>query len=300
MNCLNQEPVPGSCSLFAASCGAALRAPRLRSILKAAGVLTAILLGVEIRAQTTNQPPTDPSQLSGERKGIVSAASSTNRAPWQIRFTLGPGDELSIALFGQRPYEGPIPIGLDGRITYLQARDIVAAGLTIDELRAKLDQELSKDDVAARTMITPVNLKSKKYFLLGKVQGRGVYVLERPKTVLEAVAQAGGLELGFIEGNAAELADLGRSFLVRNGKRVAVDFELLFQQGDLSQNVPIEPDDYLYFASADANEVYLLGEILSPGIGVLPPNASLLAVLATRGDSVRRRTNRGCWWSGDR
>ena len=63
-----------------------------------------------------------------------------------------------------------------------------------------------------------------------------------------------------------ELADLSHSFLMRQGKQVPVDFEKLFQYGDLSQNIALEPNDYLYFALSSANEIYVVGEVQSPGL----------------------------------
>ena len=51
--------------------------------------------------------------------------------------------------------------------------------------------------------------------------------------------------------------DFRRSFVARSGKRIPLDFEKLFQKGDLSQNMAVEPGDYIYFAPGDLNEVYL-------------------------------------------
>src|SRR5207245_338407 len=103
----------------------------------------------------------------------------------------------------------------DGRISYLEAQDVMAAGLTVDELRAKLDEELGKYRRVARTVITPIAYHSKKYFMLGKVVQKGVYTLDRPTTVLEALARARGVENGAVENNTVDLADFSRSFLAR-------------------------------------------------------------------------------------
>ena len=85
-----------------------------------------------------------------------------------------------------------------------------------------------------------------------------------------------------------ELADLQRSFLVRNGERVPVDFERLFQRGDLSQNIPLQPDDYLYFALASANEIYVLGEVMSPGVQVFAANPSAISAITFGGGFTMR------------
>jgi protein involved in polysaccharide export with SLBB domain len=207
-----------------------------------------------------------------------------HRAPWQQRFALGPGDLLNLSLFDQpETARTEVPVGPDGRLTFLQARDVVAAGLTIDELRTRVDEALEPYYQNPRTVITPAVYRSKRYFVLGAVAGRGVYPFDRPLTVIEALARAGGLDTGLYDQRPVELADLPRSFLVRNGQRVPVDFERLFQQGDLSQNVPLEPDDYLYFASADANEIYVFGEVGAPGVVAFAPRTTVIAALTARG-----------------
>ena len=181
-----------------------------------------------------------------------------------------------------------VPIGPDGRISFLQARDIMAAGLTIDELRAKMDEALAKFYQNPRTIITPAAFHSKKYIVLGAVVTKGVYTFDRPLSVIEALARAGGLQTGLYGRDTVELADLGHSFLVRNGQRVPVDFERLFQRGDLSQNVPLEPDDFLYFALASANEIYVLGQVTSPGVAAFLPRTSAMSVIAARGGFTPR------------
>lgn len=222
-----------------------------------------------------------------------SATAPAKRAHWQERLTLGPGDVLNLVLF-EMPDTArtEVPIGPDGRITFLQARDILATGLTIDELRGKIDEALGKYYQAPRTVVTPVVFHSKKYVVLGAVANKGVYVFDRPVTIIEAIARAGGLETGVYETKTVEMADLAHSFLVRNGQRVPIDFEQLFQRGDLSQNVPLEPEDYLYFASASVNEIYVLGEVANPGVLVFAPKPTALNAIASRGGFTDRAYKR--------
>ena len=181
-----------------------------------------------------------------------------------------------------------VTITPDGRVTFLQAQDIKAAGLTIDELRNKMDDELGKYYRMPHSVVIPVAIRSKKFYMLGAVLRKGEFPLDRPVTLIEAIAQAGGLETGVFERNTIEIADLSHSFMVRDGKRVPLDFERLFQQGDLSQNVAMAPDDYVYFASASANEIYILGQVNNPGVMPYLPNASVLTAITTRGGFTLR------------
>src|SRR6185503_4306155 len=105
------------------------------------------------------------------------------------------------------------------------AQDILATGLTLDELRFRMNEELAKFRRAPEIMITPVAFRSKKYYMLGHVATKGVYLLDRPITVLEAVARAHGFETGLVDRNIVSVADFSRSFLMRQGKRTPLNFE---------------------------------------------------------------------------
>jgi protein involved in polysaccharide export with SLBB domain len=233
-------------------------------------------------------PPVEPSSPVSAPEPVTnrlfSASHPSQRAEWQRRLTLGPGDTLNFVLFGRpETAKAEVPIGPDGRVTFLQAEDIMATGLTIDELRAALDAELGKFYNGPRTIITPALYNSKKYYLLGSVTRKGVFPLNRPTTLIEAIAQAGGLETGLFDQNTVELADLSHSFMIRGGQRFPVDFEQLFQRGDLSQNIPLEPDDYVFFASAAANQIFVVGAVGGQGVVPYTPNASLISAITARG-----------------
>ncbi|MEI6415863.1 MAG: polysaccharide biosynthesis/export family protein [Pseudomonadota bacterium] len=230
------------------------------------------------------QPATLPVAPVPSAPLVFAGSNAKMRAAWQQHLTLGAGDVLNFASY-ERPelLRTEVAIEPDGRVSYLQAQGVVAAGLTIDELRERMNAELGRHIKNPRVIVTPVAFKSRKVFLLGKVVNKGAYTLDRPMTILEAVAAAMGLETGLYQLNTVELADLPRSFLIRNSKRVPVDFEKLFIRGDLSQNILLEPDDYLYFPSAIANEIYVLGAVLSPGTQGLTSEATGLRAITLAG-----------------
>lgn len=214
----------------------------------------------------------------------LAAEKPLKRAAWQEHFTLGPGDELSFSLFDtNETTRADLIIGPDGRVSFLEAENISATGLTVDELRAKFDAELAKFYRNPHTIITPVAYRSKKFLVLGSVVNGGSFPMDRPTSVIEAVARAGGLETGVYQRGTVELADLTHSFLARSGARVPVDFERLFQRGDLTQNAALEPGDYLYIASATANEIYVLGEVMAPGVLSYAPKPTVVSAIASRG-----------------
>ena len=223
--------------------------------------------------------------------GHFSITSPEDMAQWQKKLTLGSGDVLNIGLYQQPDLTREnLAIGPDGRLNYLQAQNVLAAGLTVDELREKLETELAKFYLPPlRVIIVPQAFNSKKYYVLGNVVQKGVFQLRRPVTLIEALAQA----RGFITTdprtrNTLMLADLSRSFLMRRQaseefERQEVDFEALFLRGDLSQNIALEPDDYLYFPPLDIAEVYVLGDGIRPGVVLHTEGLSLLRAITIQG-----------------
>jgi polysaccharide export outer membrane protein len=88
--------------------------------------------------------------------------------------------------------------------------------------------------------------------------------------LLEVISLAGGT-LSLVNyrdqeaaGISEELADLKHSFILREGKLLPINFERLLKRGDLSQNVYLQPDDFIYFPPAMAREVYVLGAVAQP------------------------------------
>ena len=226
---------------------------------------------------------TDPVPAQAQQASF-SVIDAMQRAPWQQRLTLGPGDLLNLSVFGQPELtQTLVPVGPDGRISYLEAQNIMAAGLTIDEFRAALNGELGKFRNAPEVVVIPAEYRSKKYYVLGAVVKKGAFPLSRPMTIIEAVSEAQGLEIAVTDHNLGVLADLSRSFIARQGKHLPVDFEKLFLEGDLSQNIALEPNDYIYFPSGERQEIYVLGEVRFPGTLLYSPHTSTLEAIAVRG-----------------
>lgn len=234
-------------------------------------------------AQAAAPAPAASPEASGP--AAFSVSSPAQRAKWQQKLTLGPGDVLSFNLFGNpEALRQDVRIGPDGRVSYLEAQGVRAAGLTVDEFREEMNKELSKYRRAPQVFVVPVSYNSKKYFVLGRVAQRGAFPLDRPLTLVEAVARAGGLETGMAaDRSLVELADLSRSFIARDNKRLPVNFEKLFLEGDLSQNIPLEPNDYIYFPGGSEKEVFVLGAVRLPGAHTYHTSIGVIGAIAGRG-----------------
>lgn len=191
--------------------------------------------------------------------------------PPQEMFTLGPGDRLEIELLGDPTSRAITVVAPDGKIYYNLLPGIDVWGLTLTQARQAVERGFEQY-VRGTPQVSMVlrAVESKRVWLLGRVQAPGVYAISTPMTVLEAVSMAGGtLAMSSYRdqeaaGISEELADLRRSFVMREGRLLPIDMQRLLKEGDLSQNIYLQPDDLVYFPGATAREVYVLGAVVQP------------------------------------
>lgn len=205
---------------------------------------------------------------------VTTAVSLTNQidAAWlkpsSDIFTLGPGDRLELEIIGETNSITSTVVGPDGKIYFNLLPGVDVWGLTLAETKAVLERELAKyikTDPKISVMLRGV--ESRRVWLLGRLQVPGVYSIPAPMTLLEAISTAGGTanlvgNRDVQSGNITdELADLERSFVIRNGRMLPINFDKLVNKGDLSQNIYLQPDDFVYLPPATAREVYVLGAV---------------------------------------
>lgn len=210
--------------------------------------------------------------------------SAPVRSGLASRYELGPGDELNFALYGKPALAKlSVPVAPDGTISFLQARQVNVRGKTIDEVRDQIREMLSAYHRDPLVIVTPAKLQNKSYTVLGEVIKNGCYPLNRPTTLLEALALAGGFTVGSFGEDSSELADLRRSFVVRGGQKLGVDMEALYLRGDFSQNILLQPNDYIHIASLIRNQIFVLGKVLRPGVYPIRNGMTALGAVAAAG-----------------
>jgi protein involved in polysaccharide export with SLBB domain len=205
-------------------------------------------------------------------------------------FRLGPGDQLEIEGMGDISTLTPVTVGPDGKIYYSILPGIDVWGLTLPETRERIADEM-KMYFREKPVVTLAlrSIASQQVWLLGRVGNPGIYSLARPTSLLDAVAQAGGLGVITPVGGApTETADLSRSFLIRNGHLIPVDFERLLHEGDLSQNVYLQPDDFVFIPSLRSAQVHVLGAVVQPRSERMAGALTLIQAIALAGGTEPR------------
>ena len=178
-------------------------------------------------------------------------------------YRLGSGDKLELELMEVADTRQTSIVMPDGDL-YYQTAHVHAAGLTITELKAALEKQLETDYRDPQLSLILRSMTSQRVMVMGRVNSPGIISLDSPTTLVEAISRAGGLMIQRSGINSEELADLGHSFLVRNGEMVPVNFVKLLRDGDASQNLYLKDGDFIYLPSSSSARVYVLGCVNQP------------------------------------
>lgn len=221
--------------------------------------------------------------------------------PADTLFRLGPGDELEIEVMGDPSTRASLTVGPDGKIYYYMLPGLDVWGLTLPEVRARLGEEL-KAFIREKPVVS-ITLRvvaSQRVWVLGRVNSPGIYTLSGPTTLLDAVAQAGGLSssAGFAAlaasvgvnspySHTTEAADLSRSFVIRRGRVLPVDFQQLLRDGVRSQNIYLQPDDFIFLPSTRTPQVHILGAVVQPHSERMAGPLTVVQAIALSGGSDR-------------
>src|SRR5512133_3948889 len=169
-------------------------------------------------------------------------------------YIIGEGDGLDIAVWGVKDLTFFVKVRPDGKITVPGLGDVPASGQTPANLQSSLSvklKELVKNPIVTVTVRDITN--SKIYFFGGGVKA-GVYDLSRRTTLLQLLCSI----------SEVKSADLKKSYLLRNGKKIKEDFFKLFISGETEGDLLLEAGDSLFMPLLMDKSVYVLGAVTLP------------------------------------
>ena len=120
----------------------------------------------------------------------VAAMTTANAAGRRV----APSDVIQIHILNQPDLDTQVRVAPDGTISFPYAGRFRAAGLTEDAIAARIKSALARADVVkdAQVVISVVTFGT-QISVQGAVQTPGVFPLDRPTTLSEALSRAGGV-----------------------------------------------------------------------------------------------------------
>ncbi|MCG8441392.1 MAG: polysaccharide export protein [Caulobacterales bacterium] len=125
-----------------------------------------------------------------------------------VQYRLGPGDRLSISVFGQEDLGGEFAVDNTNMVQMPLIGPVLAGGATTTELQARIEERL-RDGYLANPRVGVEMLNFRPFYILGEVTKPGNYDYVGGLTVVNAVAMAEGFTYR---------ADTRRVFIKRAGE----------------------------------------------------------------------------------
>lgn len=188
-----------------------------------------LVLGTAVGAPA--QTPTPP-------EAAAAAAPRATDPSIPPGYVIGTDDVLSIVYWKDKDMSSDAQVRPDGRIALPLINEVVAAGLTPDQLREKLTEESRKYMEDANITVVVRQINSRRVFITGEVNKPGPYPLTARTSVMQLIAMAGGLR---------EYANSKKIIIMRteNGRPISLPFNYrdVTAGKRLAQNVELKPGD---------------------------------------------------------
>lgn len=213
--------------------------------------------------------------LLAQRKELSMAVSTAQSVPAAMpaslmsqlenyEYHIGKGDVLSITVY-EHP-ELTIPAGdrrsaaesgniveSDGTIFYPYINRVAVEGLTVNEVREEIATRLAEYITDPQVAVRVISFNSQRMYVTGRVSSPGSQAISNvPLTVLDAIAQAGGL---------TDSANWHEVLLSRNGQETRLSVYEMLNNGRLGQNMLLQHGDVLHVPEVGEQKVFVLGEL---------------------------------------
>lgn len=109
------------------------------------------------------------------------------------QFVIAPEDEIGILFWREADISEGAVVRPDGMVTIQLLGDVRAAGLTPAALASEIEARATRYLTDPKVTVAVRQMNSRKVYITGEVKAPGAYPLMGPRTVIQAIALAGGL-----------------------------------------------------------------------------------------------------------
>lgn len=121
------------------------------------------------------------------------ATSSEKAVPVNDSYRVGVEDQLQISVWREPEISSQVMVRPDGCISLPLLNDIHVVGLSTKQLQDTITEKLKPFITEPQVTVVVREIRSRKVYLIGQVNKPGAYDLNDNKTVLQLLAEAGGL-----------------------------------------------------------------------------------------------------------
>jgi polysaccharide export outer membrane protein len=200
---------------------------------------------------------------------------------------LGPGDSVKFEVYGQPDLTSTVSVGADGRLNLPLVGAVAVDGLSPGVAGTKIEQALKSGGFLndPHVTVSVLNSRSQRISVLGQVHSPGRYTIDQKMTVLDVLAQAGG-----IGDDGADYVYVLHPDGAGSVHKLTVRLAGLAGAGGAPEDhlvlARLEGGDTLYVPRAE--RFYITGEVASGAMYRLEPGMTVLEAIARAGGVTQR------------
>jgi len=189
--------------------------------------------------------------------GEPSTFAPVSDVPIPAEYILGPGDTLSVQLYGKETVSFNLTINRQGNIELPKLGPVNISGQSFTQARALIKDIVSERKIGVKANISMEELRSIRVFVLGEAYRAASYTLSSLSTVTQALYAAGGVN---------NIGSLRNIQVKRSGNVIAeLDLYQLLLKGDTSQDINLMAGDVVFIPTV-GETVGIKGEVNRPAI----------------------------------
>ncbi|MCD6170708.1 MAG: SLBB domain-containing protein [Candidatus Latescibacteria bacterium] len=189
-------------------------------------------------------------------------------------YTIGPGDEFTIYLWGQLDTPQILAVNPEGKLLVPYVGPIAVCGMTLAGAKERIVQRVKERYPNVDVSVELSNLRKFRLFVAGRVGAPGSYTAFATDRAFDVIERAKGLASGASRRNIR--------IYRRDGEVLTVDLERFLRLGDLKANPHVKMGDVLYIPFR-RESVAILGPVNAPGEYEFKPGEGLKELLELAG-----------------
>ncbi len=186
-------------------------------------------------------------------------------------YVLGPGDVITVDVFGVPELKTEVQVAQDGTIMLPFLSIVRVEGLNTAELQAKLESLLA-DSVLQdpHVMVSIKEYRSQPVHVLGEISKPGTYQLTHFMRLVDLLSLAGGFTA-----TAGDACTISRQDETGTSQQVEISLIDLLENGNPELNVPVQAGDIIHVPKRVDRIYYVIGDVGKPGAYPIPPKKDI-------------------------
>lgn len=194
--------------------------------------------------------------------------------PVPADYTVGPGDELDVQLYGTQNRTLMLTVGRDGRLNFPELGPISVGGQLFSTVKSDIEARVQHEMMGVRASVSMGQTRTIRVFVLGAARRPGSYVISGLGTITSALFASGGV---------LPAGSLRNIELKRQGAIVRkLDLYDMLIRGDTTDDAKLLAGDVVFIPPVGAT-VSVEGEVQRPAIYEIKGETSVAAAVQLAG-----------------